>query len=228
MQLKYLFLLSFSVLSLGIFAQTDVKDTTVVKKYVYRAEAGYSQQLRFGSSVSSTPYYNIHLGGTVEFPLQYNFGIQTGLNYNFAFGNKTQYYGNIISNKDNDDYNVKDTVTYSYNNHSVNIPVRLTYNLPIFWGLKLFAYAGPNFNIGLAEPTTVVSTKELYGITSGSYDAYKDNISRFNVQLGAGGGIQWKSYRVKSGYDWGIFNTSKVQNSPQYKRGWTVSFEYEF
>lgn len=235
MRLKFFVLLAFTVFALGINAQTEIKDSTSVSnKPVFRAEAGYSQLLRYGGNISTTPYYNLFVGGNVEFKLKYNLGIQTGLHYNYSINrNKTQYFGNNLDKnnngdyKDEGDYIARDTVKYSYSNHSLDVPVRLTYTLPIFWGLKVFGYAGPNFNIGLFEPTTVKANKNLY-VNSDSYDAYQNNLYRLNVQFGAGGGIQWKSYRVKSGYDWGILNIGKTKNVSQYKRNWFVSLEYEF
>lgn len=238
MNIKHFFVLLFCTSALALTAQTNNTDSAVVKKsHVFRAELGYSQVARTGTYISKTPFQVIRLGGNVEFPLQYNFGIETGLNYNFAFGNKTQYAGNKIYEK----YNALDTINYSYQNHSLNVPLHITYNVPIFWGLKLFAYAGPTFNIGLAEPTNVDATKNMYA-NSGDYDLYTDRftyirdsqiqkqiqLSRFNVQLGLGGGVQWKAYRIRSGYDWGVTNFSRSQDTNQYNKGWSVSFEYQF
>lgn len=239
MNIKNLFVLLFCFSSTVLFAQTNHADSTTTEKksHIVRAELGYSQIARTGSFMSTTPFQVIRLGGNVEFPLKYNVGIETGLNYNFAFGNKTQYAGNKIY----EDYYAIDTINYSYQNHSLNIPLHITYNLPIFWGLKLFAYAGPTFNLGLAEPTTVDATKNMYA-NSGKYDLYTDKLtyikdsqtqkqvqlSRFNMQLGLGGGIQWKQYRVRSGYDWGLTNFSRTQDTNQYNKGWSVSFEYQF
>ena len=228
MRLKYFSLLLLTVFTFGLKAQSTLNDS-VKAAPVFRAEAGYGQSLRLGNNISSTPFYSIHIGGNVEVALQNNLGIETGLHYNFGMGNKTQYYGNSYTNADSTImYNTLDTVKYSYTNHSLSIPVHITYTLPIFWGLKLFAYAGPNFIIGLSEPTTVNSSKELNGIMSGSYDAYSNKISRFDIQLGAGGGIQWKYLRVRSGYNWGLFNLNRENSSAVRQKGWNVSLEYEF
>ena len=230
MKLKYFFFFSLCLLTTYISAQKVNKDTISLKQpLIYRAEIGYSQITRYGTQVSNTPYRVIRLGGNVEFPLKYNFGIETGLNYNYSFGDKTQYLGNKISDGSDDysDYDALDTINYSYKNHSLNIPLHITYTLPVFWGLKLFGYAGPSFRIGLKEPVKVESAKNLYAQDE-EYDAYTNKLNRFDIQLGVGGGIQWKSYRVKSGYDWGILNASKENNSSQHNRGWLISFEYEF
>lgn len=209
------YILGLLLISNFAVSQTTVKDTASVKHSnpVFRIETGYSQSVLKGEN--TYPYYTIRLGGNAEFKLKNNFGIETGLNYNISKGNTSSYY-----------VAPKDTAEYNYYNHTLNVPVRLTYTLPIFWKIKLFGYVGPNFNIGLSEPTALRANTTYY-VTSGNYDAYTDKLSRINIQLGAGGGIQWKSYRIKSGYDWGILNVNKKSNSSSYKKGWVVSFEYE-
>ncbi|MFV0470425.1 MAG: porin family protein [Paludibacteraceae bacterium] len=218
MRLKALFTLAFGIVCSAAFSQSNSNDTTVHKKssFLYRAEIGYSETLRYGDHNSSTPFHNIRFGGNVEIPLNTYFGVETGLNYNYGFGEKSQYYAVPT-----------DTAKYSYTSHSLNVPARITFNLPIFWGLKLFAYAGPSFNIGLSEPTKL-TTNTTYHLTGSDYDAYKEKVNRFNIRLGTGGGVQWKSLRIKSGYDWGILNIGKVKGLSEYDRGWSVSLEYEF
>lgn len=243
MKLKFYIFLSFAFISTGIFAQASKKDTTATnQKITYRAEAGYSQSLLHGSKISSMPYYNIHLGVNAEFKLEYNLGIETGIHYHFGIGSKTQYGGNTVTDTINmTPYNVLDTISYKYSNHSVSVPVHLTYTLPIFWGLKIFAYAGPEFNIGIYHPLDLSASKNSYAV-SGNYDLYKDKVtyykygqtqkqiglSRFDIQFGTGGGLQWKSYRVKAGYDWGILNLNTAESGSMHNRGWNVSLEYQF
>ena len=103
--------------------------------------------------------------------------------------------------------------------------------------MKLFAFAGPDFNIGLAQTEDVKFTatvldpapsNPLNYPVSGTYNLYDNDLRRLNIQLGAGGGLQWKNYRVKSGYDWGINNISQNKNRSQKMKGWYITFEYEF
>lgn len=237
MKFKYLILALCGTATIFSSNAQNKPDSLSISKIkpIYRAEAGYFQQSRSGDRISTTNYYGIRLGGNVEFPLKYNFGIQTGLIYNFSKGDKTQYY-----------VSPRDTANYTYSNHTLNVPLRATYTLPIFWKLKLFAYAGPVFNIGLAEPTTLKANKTVW-VKSGEYDAYTDKenrlniagvesnpqwesvaLNRFNIQLGAGAGVQWRNLRVKGGYDWGVLNISKNKNASQHNKGWSVSLEYEF
>lgn len=227
MKFRIIALAVFSVFILALHAQTGKKDSvkTADTEPVFRAEIGYGQTFRYSDYIVTTPYHVIKGGVNVEFPIKKGFGIETGLKYAFAFGNREQIYAH------------SDTASFNYSGHFLDVPVRLTYTLPIFWGMKLFAYAGPNFNIGLAQtedvkftPTVLdpAPTNPLNLPITGSYNLYDNNLSRFNIQLGAGGGLQWKNYRIKSGYDWGLNNVSRNKNRPQKMKGWVIALEYQF
>lgn len=227
MKFRIIALALFSVLIMAVQAQTAKKDTVKIEKTepVFRAEVGYGQTFRYGDYSVTSPYHVISGGVNVEFPLRMGFGVETGLKYAYAFGNREQIYAHT------------DTAFFKYSGHFLDIPVRLTYTLPIFWGIKIFAYAGPNINIGLAQTEDVKFTPSvldpaptnplIYPVT-GSYNLYENNLNRFNIQLGAGGGLQWKNYRVKSGYDWGLNNVSRNKNRPEKMKGWLIAFEYQF
>ncbi|MGC3977077.1 MAG: porin family protein [Paludibacteraceae bacterium] len=218
MKRRYFFIIPLCLFAFFVNAQeTKEGDSGSKVLPVYRIEAGYSQIQRYGTYVSPTSFRVVRLGGSVEFPLQYNVGITAGLNYDYGFGEKTQYF-----------VAPKDTASYSYSNHTLNIPVRVTYTLPVFWGFKLFGYAGPNFSVGLSQPVSLTSSQGTSWIEAGDYNAYKDKINRFDIQLGAGGGLQWRTFRLKSGYDWGLLNIGKEKGASQHNRGWVVSLEYEF
>ncbi|MBP1665011.1 MAG: hypothetical protein H6Q19_2151 [Bacteroidetes bacterium] len=219
--LAILFVL-FSLTAVELQAQSVKTDTLETKKLDYRFEAGYAHNYRYGDYTSSSPYHVIRLGVNAQYPLKHGFGIETGLKYSYMFGKKQQIY------------TIGDSVNYSYTGHSIDVPVRLIYTLPIFWGLKVFGYAGPVFNIGLAQSSdvTVYGLPVVEGfpidIATGTYNLYKTELNRFSVMLGAGGGVQWKQYRVKGGYDWGMNSISKDKSSPQRLRGWYAAFEYDF
>ncbi len=215
------------IFTTNIQAQTEKKDTVKsdVSSIKYRAELGYGQNFLHGNYSVTSSYHVIKGGVNVEIPLNLGFGVETGLRYSVGFGKRNQVYAH------------NDTAKFSYTGHYIDIPLRANYTLPIFWGLKLFAYAGPTFNIGLVHKENVslvwstpdpAPTNPLNYPVAGSYNSYAENLNRFNIQLGAGGGLQWRNYRIKSGYDWGLNNLSKDKNRPQRAQGWYVAFEYEF
>ena len=227
MNFRIFVLTFFSVLIVTLHAQPEKKDSVKTEKPGpdFRVEAGYGQTFRYGDNSVTSPYHVIRTGVNVEFPITRGFGVETGLKYSYAFGNREQIYAH------------SDTAFFKYAGHFLDVPVRLTYTLPIFWGMKLFAYAGPNFNIGIAHtedvdftPTVLdpVPSNPLNYPVTGTYNSYDNDLRRLNIQLGAGGGLQWKDYRVKSGYEWGLNNVNQNKNRSQKMKGWFIAFEYEF
>ena len=205
------------VLSIGILsAQT------------YRLEVGFVSPKQSGAELSTNYFNGGRLGVTAEFGLKHNFSLLTGALYSLVYSNKVQYYSST------------DSVTYKTFGHSIDIPLRLTYTLPLSKNLKIFGFAGPNINVGIAQPrkTTAVLSSSLVQVidefgnvpTNGSEDLYKNAmISRINFQMGAGGGVQWKNYQLKGGYDFGINSINKVDTSKLFRQGgWYVSLVYQF
>ena len=205
------------VLSIGILsAQT------------YRLEVGFVSPKQSGAEFSTNYFNGGRLGVTAEFGLKHNFSLLTGALYSLVYSNKVQYYSST------------DSVTYKTFGHSIDIPLKLTYTLPLSKNLKVFGFAGPNINVGIAQPrkTTAVLSSSLREVidefgnvpTNGTEDLYKSAmISRINFQMGAGGGVQWKNYQLKGGYDFGINSINKVDTSKLFRQGgWYVSLVYQF
>ncbi len=188
-------------------------------------ELGYLNPLRTGTAESSTNFKGIRVGGTVAFDLKNNFSLLTGALYQVVYADKIQ------------NYTAGDSVRYSTWGHSIDVPLRIQYTYQIANYLKVFGFAGPNINIGLAQPQKITASfapesvlGTLTGIESGNYDLYKRAlIHRMNFQLGAGAGIQWKNYQLKGGYDFGINSINKVDSNRILRHsGWYVSLVYEF
>ena len=127
-----------------------------------------------------------------------------------------------------------DSVTYRTFGHFLDIPIRVTYSYPITKNLKVFGFAGPNINIGLFQNQQTISTlsdalNRTNGIVPGKVDMYNGSIlNRLNLQIGLGGGIQWKKYQLKAGYDFGINNINKSGSTNLNQSGWYISVAYEF
>ncbi|PIF02588.1 MAG: hypothetical protein CR965_00545 [Paludibacter sp.] len=214
--------------SLSLNAQTLNKDTVKNRKkntlILYRVTAEYGESVMYGNRFVTSPYQIIRTGFNIELPIRYGFGIQTGLKYSFVSGSKVRKYAHYQRDKN------------SYNGHMLDIPIRATYTLPIFWGLKIFAFTGTNLNIGLSQKETIkFNKKQIKGITnplpyptSGTHNVYPDIYNRFNVQLSVGGGLQWKQFRLKGGYDWGMNDLYKSSTKTAKLKGWYAGFEYQF
>jgi len=185
-------------------------------------EGGYFNPKRVGPITSETYFDAIRLGATVEYDLKYNLGIQSGLLYNIGYSNKMQRYA--VSG---------DSVTYNTWSHALEIPVRVVYNLPLFKDFKIFGFAGPNIQIGLIQnqKVDVGLSDELVnmtGLQSGDFELYGDKkINRINLQLGAGGGVQWRKYSVKAGYDWGLNNLDRTKADKVKQGNWYVTLGYQ-
>lgn len=188
-------------------------------------EAGYLNPHRSGA-VSREDYFDAgRVGVLAEYALKYNFGIQTGALLNVGYAHKVQRYG-LTSGSD--------SVIYKTFNVGIDIPARIVYNQKLFWGISMFAFAGPNIQIGLFQPQTTEASlstnwQQLTGITSGTRDlySYDQGVRRINFQLGLGGGFQWKKYILKGGYDWGINGLDKTGADRMLQRNWYTSFVYQ-
>ena len=186
-----------------------------VNAQIYRLEVGYNNPVRKGTGISSTYFNGIQLGGTAEFDLKNQFSLLTGVLYNFVYSDKIQKYPNSTR------------VTYVSYGHFLNIPLHVTYTYPFSKSLKAFGYAGPNINIGLYQ--TVNATSDVSYVPSQFSDLYKDALLyRLNLQIGIGGGVQWKRYQLKAGYDFGINNLNRLDTGSMHQNGLSVTLGINF
>lgn len=92
------------------------------------------------------------------------------------------------------------------NIHLLNFPLHLKYQYDVTPQIGIFGFAGPTASIGLAAHDKDSST---------SVSLYGDNgiLNRVDLKLGIGGGLEFsKKLAVRIGYDWGLFNMSKIEN----------------
>ncbi len=227
MKTKVLLIIVLITTSFSIKAQSRNNDTIKSDKKIiitYRPTTEYGQYEMYGNRFVTSPYQAIRMGVMMELPIRYGFGVETGLKYNFVFGNKTKKYAHNGKAK------------YDYNGHMLDIPIHATYTTPTFWGIKIFTFVGTNLNIGLSQKQTIKFTqKKVKGITnpltypiSGTQNVYPDIYNRFNIQLSAGGGLQWKKFRLKGGYHWGMNDLYKSSIKTAKLKGWYAGFEYQF
>jgi hypothetical protein len=177
-------------------------------------ESGYINPGRNGVNTSSFYLNGIQVGAAVDIDLKYNFGLHTGLLYTAPYGYNQQFYPSAAAN-------------YFTVALFTDIPLRVTYSLPASETFKFFVFAGPNLNIGMVQNQIVNST--VSNIPSKNTDLYSNNVlSRYNVQLGAGAGMQWNQLILKGGYDFGLNNLNLLSTGNQYQNTWNITFAYEF
>ena len=203
------------------------------QKYHIFIEDGYVQPQSIRSAFNenySTYAHGRKSGINVQVEFKKNFSLLTGVL------SSTVYSSNIQNFKSDSIYTGK-VSTYKFGIY-LDVPVQVNYSLKVAKNLNLFAFAGPNVNIGLAmprhtdaslSPSVSTSLREQLGYTytTGMDDMYKEGlIHRVNVQLGAGGGIQWKNYQLKAGYDFGINNLNRKNIYKLHDNSWGVSLTY--
>ncbi len=177
-------------------------------------EAGFTNPVRYGNGVSRTFLNGNQLGFSAIIPLKNNFSLLTGALYTVAYNDKLQGYPSSTE------------VHYYTFGHFADVPLRAMYTLPLSKSVKLFAYAGPNLNIGLSQLEVKTSTYDQ--ISAATTNLYTDSLYRVNLQLGAGGGIQWNKVTLKGGYDFGILNLNQTTTDKLFQKGWYATLSYEF
>ena len=133
-------------------------------------------------------------------------------------------------------------------NHYLDIPVHLQIGVPILGVVRVFAYGGPKFIVGLSSKTTVdmdvagTSTTVTYNHYSGKVTApgLSDDelgnasddtgtFKRFDIMMGVGGGVElFKHLTVKAGYEWGLMNLSKADGMTINRNQFVVSAGLSF
>ncbi len=202
----------------------------------YRLEIGYAQdwQNSNNNTVRDMYAHGANLGVTFDFNLKYNISMQTGLLYSFTYGRTDQHWSTLASKED--------FLRHDVTHHSLIIPVRCTYTQPLWKRLALYFYTGPELAVGLAQKDNIkldnisdatLAWLQANNINTTSYDRYtSDELRRFNVRWGLGGGLQWDVYRLQAGYSFGLNNLYKQQTTipDAYlsEWGWNVSFSWMF
>ena len=137
-------------------------------------------------------------GLTYDFKLKGELGLQTGLLYSFV-GGKTKEESRILGG-----YPRATQLTTSACQF-LDLPIRVTYSLPVTNDFKFFFFGGPVYSYGLSwnsKSHTMYKPFSEYSV----YKDLKDEVSSFELKVGAGLGVHYDSFRLKIGYDQGILN----------------------
>lgn len=187
-------------------------DSLIFKKLTCHLEVGYNNPTQYKTTLygDSTTFFNgVKVGLTTDYKINNNFSLLVGALYNLVYSDRLQIYSNAKS------------VRYVKYAHYINVPVQLIYNLPVSNDFKFFALAGPTLNIGLGQMQSTLST--VATIPSAYTNMYNSSLNRLDLQIGAGGGVQWKRYQLKGGYDFGLLNLDRLSIGGLYQKGWYVS-----
>lgn len=98
----------------------------------------------------------------------------------------------------------------SYYRHELTFPINVRYSLEVSESLDVFAYAGPQFIIGLASSNAMSGKGNSH---SGDNFSGSEGEKHFNAGLGVGLGVDiTKSMRINVGYTIGMLNTVRSEN----------------
>ena len=168
--------------------------------------AGYLNVSEKINSTSSN-YNGFYAGVTYNIPIVAGLCIAPGVYYSFSGGKDegTSLLGLINSSSTRTD-------------HAINGAVNLNYGFQVARDMRAFVFAGPTLQYGISSKSkTKVDT--AIGNSEGTTDWYKnDNISRINVFIGGGIGMEVANFQVTVGYDYGLLNLWKGSGDTKINR----------
>lgn len=182
--------------------------------------AGYAnnaQKLGSGDPSTSNGFY---VEGFYNIPVAGGFSIAPGVRYTFL--GKTNEAGATI-------LGINLGASSKTTEHYVGIPVMAQYAIDL-GSAKIFAFAGPTFNMGLASSTVISANAGGIGGETKPSDNYGDNSNylRTNVFVGGGLGVQVGSFQIKGAYDYGVLNRLDSDNTTLKDSQFRVGVAYLF
>ena len=137
-----------------------------------------------------------NLGVMASYELMPNVAVNAGLQFDFA------------ANTEKDEFFGIETKVRAIAK-DIEIPVRASYMLDL-GEAAVFAYAGPAFEFGLVNKSVTTIDE-----TSTTLSAYGEEgaLNRFNILAGAGVGVLYHDLFLNVGYDFGLLDLNKNDNS---------------
>ena len=174
--------------------------------------AGYlnSTQSFQDSNSKSINSNGAYAGVSFNIPLAGGFAVAPGVYYSLIT-NKSGGAGTILG--------IPVSASSTFMEHTINVPLYFNYGIDLARDTKVFLYAGPTAQYGLASTTKLAGgVGEYSGDTS--YDNYEHNknYNRMNVYLGGGIGFQVSAIQIIVGYDYGMMNLYKGDNATKTHR----------
>ena len=167
--------------------------------------AGYLNST-LATSNSSDNANGAYAGISFNVPVAGGLAVAPGVYYSFLTSKETAALGGIASGSG------------TFMEHAVNVPAYLNYGIDLARDAKVFVFAGPTLQYGLAS--TVKYEGNVLGVSGSStvnnYD--NENFNRMNVYVGGGIGFGAGPLLVTVGYDYGMMNQYKGDNATQCHR----------
>lgn len=182
--------------------------------------AGYLNQTlktTVSNTTTNAAFQGVYVGADASYYLGLGFSLVPGI-----------YYG-YLSSDENLGFSLA-SVSSSTKNHYIAVPVNFKYGIKPLDVLGVFAYAGPQFSLGISSKTTTTGT--VLGASGSSVlDNYGDDgsLNRFNLSAGVGLGVElFEVVRVEFGYNYGFLNLNKTDNVTSTASSWHVGAAFLF
>lgn len=144
-----------------------------------------------------------YLGGIASYELMPNVAINGGLQFT------------LNTESEDEEMPFLGEITTKSTAMSLEIPVRASYLLDL-GVVGLFAYAGPVFELGLVNKSSVTIGDNT---TTSNYYGEDASLNRFDILFGGGLGLTYGQLYLKCGYDYGLLNLSKVDGLKVHNAG---------
>lgn len=176
----------------------------------FSANVGYADKtaiskIESGNTVTTedSDMGGFYLGGIASYELMPNVAINGGLQFT------------LNTDSEDEDYPIIGEITTKSTAMSLEIPVRASYLLDL-GVVGVFAYAGPVFEIGLLNKSSVTIGDNT---TTSDYYGEDATLNRFDILIGGGLGLAYGQLYLKCGYDYGLLNLSKVDGLKLHNAG---------
>ncbi|NLO70077.1 MAG: PorT family protein [Porphyromonadaceae bacterium] len=177
-------------------------------------------------NINSDNLSGFHVGPILKFNFSELVSFQTGLLYNRFSGTRLK-----------SSQAMKKLGTYEQSKttlSAIDLPLRALYSLALADEFYVMLYAGPNINYALQKTTdeqVFVDNKLRESQSSKGENIYAgtpSHYSAFDLQMGAGMGIQYYKVSIRAGYDWGILNRTTYENISLRSNDIKVTIGYTF
>lgn len=193
--------------------------------------AGYLRTSLQNDAHKQEPLNGFYAGLSYNFKVASIFSINPGLRYSFGSRSDGKMEFKSISTKK------------STQEHFIEMPVSLTFTIPVSKSVSVVAYGRPTFSYGISGEFSYEFSRRSQNdeLLSFKYDYFKgkataknlpdelmnminenidkDSYRRYDVLLGAGAGIVLANLcMIHAGYDWGLLNRYKDKDNGSIKR----------
>ena len=194
--------------------------------YVYIPSNGNLTLGNFNEFSGTTRNHGVSAGITYDFRIRGSIGMQTALLYTFAGGTHNEIQREILG------FRGTQTVTSRY--QFLELPVRVSYSLPVTHYFRFFFFSGPSFSYALngwsESRITGPQGQRVLPSYNNVYEEFSGHLSPFELRLGGGIGAFYRQFQVKIGYDHGILNqySGSIRRYNLRRNQFAISFGYVF